>query len=98
MIGIRFTEVLRERLKAQAIHARQVNRETLAAGGTYGCVKIGPLVDLLHDVGRAKALGTIPLPAPIGETKASLVESQNLQRFARALMLAALFHLLGKLF
>ncbi len=74
MVGICFTEALQERLKTQAIHARQVMREALSAGGIERGIEVGPLVGSPDGVGRAKALGTIAPSVPVDQTKACFIE------------------------
>src|SRR5918993_2765796 len=98
MVSICFAQVLQKRLKTQAIHARQVKAQALAAGGIERCIEIGPLVGASDDVGRAKALRTISPSVPVDQSKACFVEGQDLQRFVGTLALAALFNFLGELF
>jgi hypothetical protein len=57
MVGIRFTEVLQERLQTEPIHTGQVEAEAIPVGWIERRVEVGPLAGAPHDLRRAKPCG-----------------------------------------
>ena len=64
MVGIRFTEVLQERLQTEPIHTGQVEAEAIPVGGIERRVEVGPLAGAPH--------------VPFDQSEVRLVEGQDL--------------------
>lgn len=79
MVGIHLAEAFQECLETGAVQARQTKAKTLACCRIYCGVEVGPLIGAVHDVRRAKPLGTVALLVPVDQSEACLIEGQNLQ-------------------
>lgn len=88
MIGVRLAKVFQECLETGAVQPRQVKAKALPRRGIDRGIEIGPFVGALHDVRRAKPLGTVALLVPVDQPKACLVKCQNLQWLLLGMLLA----------